>query len=868
MTEHQAPLFAPRADAEEPSFHGEGRKIVIIDGHALAYRSYYAIRELTNSKGRPVNAVFGFLRSLLKIVGEESEHDATVVTFDAPAKTFRHEQFDDYKAGRAPTPEDFPDQLATIQRLVDLLGLHRTEVPGLEADDLIGTIAKRCEARGYDVEILTPDRDMYQLVSDRIHVRGLDKQDRYGPDQVFEKYGVRVDQWTDYRALTGDSSDNIPGARGIGPVSARKLLERYGSLDAILADLDAVEPAGYAEKIRASLTDVQLSRELSCIVTHADIDIDPAAWARHETHDVELAALLRELEFGTILADLGLVGLAFADPDSSAASTDAPTAPPRTVDWDERPSPGVFGYVLDAEGAMGANVIELAAAGEGAVAQTHETDAIRAFLADLERVDAFDAKALCVAARTHGASPAAGDDPILMAYVLDSNNTDADTVIARYLGHQAADSAAERATAASALISMLPKRLAPRQMQVYEDIEQPLQDVLVAMETHGVAVDQDQLRAQSEELGAQIAAIEVRVRDVADDPELNLNSRDQVADLLYDRLGLKAGRKTSTGKRSTAVSVLEKLADDHEVVQDILAYRELGKLKGTYLDPLPKLVHPETGRIHTTFKQTAVATGRLSSVHPNLQNIPVRSEIGRRIRKAFVAPDGAVLIVADYSQIELRILAHVAQEPGLLDAFRSDQDIHSTTAAEIHDVPIEDVSPEMRRVAKTINFGVLYGMSAHRLGRELQIPYADAERFIQAYFERYPHVRRYIDETLAFCRKHGWVETLLGRRRFIPDIDSKNRNTREYAERTAYNMPIQGTAADVMKLAMLRLHPHLAEHDARLILQVHDELVVETPREHVEVVTDAVRDAMRGALDLDVPLAVEIGHGPNWLDAK
>lgn len=866
MSERQTPLFDPPSDPAARSAADTGRKVVVIDGHALAYRSYYAIRELTTSRGRSVNAVFGFLRSLLKILGEETERDATVVAFDAPAKTFRHDQFEDYKAGRAPTPEDFPDQLATIKRLVDLLGLHRTEVPGLEADDLMGTIARRCSERGWHVEVLTSDRDTYQLVSERVTVRGLDKNVRFGPDEVFEKYGVRVDQWTDFRALTGDSSDNIPGAKGIGPISARKLLERYGSLDAILADLDRVEPAGYAAKIRASLPEVELSRELSCIVTDADISIEPERWSRHDMERDALATLLRELEFGTIMVDLGLSDAGDAGSASDATGSGNPEL--AEVAWSDRPATSIVGYVLDSETALGADIVALAVVGPESVATASGDEEIREFLRQIEHVDALDAKALCIAARTYGGAPEAGDDPLLMAYVLDPADTDADAVARKHGAGTWNDDPTGRATLTARLLARLPAMLSEAQFELYETIEKPLQNVLVDMETNGVAVDVSVLRAQSEDLAEQLAGIEERVREVADDPALNLNSRDQIATLLYDVLGLEAGKRTSTGKRSTAVSVLEKLAREHAVVQDILAYRELTKLKGTYLDPLPELVHPETGRIHTTYKQTVVATGRLSSVHPNLQNIPIRTDVGRRIRSAFVAKEGATLVVADYSQIELRILAHIAQEPALVEAFRNGEDIHRRTAAEVHDVEPGEVTDGMRRVAKVINFGVLYGMSAHRLGRELQIPYADADRFIDRYFERYPHIRRYIDQTLAFCREHGYVETLLGRRRWIPDIESRNRNAREYAERTAYNMPIQGTAADIMKLAMLRLHPLLSDLDARLTLQVHDELVVEAANDRVDAVIGAVHDAMEGAYDLDVPLAVESGTGPNWLDAK
>ena len=843
MTETQAPLFA------EPR---NGHTVVVIDGHALAFRSYYAIRDLTTSTGRPVNAIFGFLRSLLRILHEEGEHDATVVTFDAPAKTFRHEQFEDYKAGRAPIPEDLSSQIDTIKRAIDLLGLYQIEVPGLEADDLIGTIAARCADRGYTVEIVTSDRDAYQLINDQVTVRGLDKHDRFGPREVFDKYGVTVAQWTDYRALTGDASDNIPGAKGIGPVGARKLLERYGSLDYILGNLDEVEPAGIADKVRDSLENVRFSRTLSTIVTDADIDVAPQAWAKRELQAEPLTALLTELEFGSLLRNLEL----------------SRSAEYREVAWGDIPAGAAIGFSLSDERAMSAELAELAVAADGQVASGPTGAAIEDLLAAKATVAAADAKALCVYARHRGLALEPGDDPLLMAYLLDPNTIAPEAVARRYGAPDWEETATSRAVATAELLQVLDGALAGKQRQLYLEIERPLQSVLADMEVCGVNVDRDLLEAQSQTLAAQIGGLEAQVRDIAGDPLLNLNSRDQLAALLYNQLGLQAGRKTSTGKRSTAVGVLEGLRDQHPVVDLILEYRELSKLKSTYLDPLPRLIHPDTGRIHTTFNQTVAATGRLSSVNPNLQNIPVRTEVGRQIRRAFVAGPEQLLLAADYSQIELRILAHIAEEGALVASFREGEDIHSRTAAEVHGVGLEAVTGEMRRVAKVINFGVLYGMSAHRLTRELGIDYDQAEAFIDTYFERYPAVRRYIDETLESCRQLGYVETLSGRRRIIPDINARNRNAREYAERAAYNMPIQGTAADIMKLAMLRLAPELPHFGARLILQVHDELIVETPEAAANELGPVIKTVMEGAYALAVPLVAEVGTGRNWLDAR
>lgn len=857
ITDQQVTLFdviEAKPGRNKGNTQANGHKIVIIDGHALAFRSYFAIRELTNSKGMATNAVYGFLRSLLRILKEEGEHDATVVTFDAPAKSFRHEQYEDYKAGRAPTPDDLPAQIRTIKELVKLLGLYQIEVPGLEADDLIGTIAKRSEQQGYAVEIITSDRDAYQLVTDRICVRGLDKADRYGPKEVFEKYGVRVDQWTDYRALTGDSSDNIPGAKGIGPVTAQKLLQTYDTLDYILENLDEVEPAKVAQKIRDSLEDVKFSRELSCIVTDADIEIAPERWAQRDLQTEALRALLADLEFGSIIRELEL--------DTNAAVTYT------SIPWKDAFFGGGTGFVLSEISPMTAELLELAVASADTVAKPEGDEELRSFFENADTVDACDAKALSVWARRHGFGTCPGDDPLLMAYVLDPNTTQPEMVAQRYGAPEWGKDAVSRAVVTAELLKALPPLLTGQLKELYEDIEKPVADVLAEMELCGIRIDTELLKRQSEALAEQLTEIENSVRAFAENPNLNLNSRDQLAELLYDKLQLQAGRKTATGKRSTAVSALEPLVDQHPVVSLILEYRELSKLKNTYLDPLPKLVHPATGRLHTTFNQTVTATGRLSSTNPNLQNIPIRTEIGREIRRAFIAAEGCKLLVADYSQIELRILAHMANEATLIEAFVQGEDIHRRTATAIHNIAPEEVTPSMRRVAKLINFGVLYGMSAHRLTRELGIEYAEADTFIRTYFDRYPNVQRYIDETLAFARKEGFVQTLLGRRRMIPDINTGNRNAREYAERTAYNMPIQGTAADIMKIAMIRLHPKLRELGAKMLLQVHDELIIEADEATAPAVASIVKETMEGAFEMRVPLVVEVGMGENWLDAK
>ncbi|MEM7734914.1 MAG: DNA polymerase I [Deinococcota bacterium] len=850
-------LFESEAEAKSQDASGETlntdtrHRIVVIDGHALAFRSYYAIRELTNSKGESTNAVYGFLRALLRILSEEGERDATVVTFDASERTFRHEQYKDYKAGRAPMPDDLPGQIDTIKNIVTLLGLYQIEQEGLEADDLFGTIATKAAALGYNVEIVTSDRDAYQLVSEHICVRGLDKRDRFGPEDVFEKYGVRVDQWIDYRALIGDPSDNIPGAKGIGPVTAKKLLQTYDTLDTILDDLDNVKPPKVADKVRASLEDVKFSKHLSKILVDVDIHMDIAGWADRQMDDAGLTEVLSQLEFNSMMRELGL---------SKHNAYE-------TVSW-QNAFFGTVGYVLSSDNPMTADLVELSVANAGTVATTTNKDEMLEYLAAADTIDACDAKRLCVWAACQGLKCTPGNDPLLMNYVLDTNAPPINVLANREGAGEWGDKAATRASVTAELLKTLPDKVKDQQQELYETLEQPMATVLVDMEHMGISLDVPFLEEQLASLEANLGRLENEVRTVAEDDSLNVNSRDQVAKLLYDKLGLKTGKKTSTGKRSTAVSALEPLRDQHEVVGTILEYRELAKLKSTYLEPLPKLINPTTGRLHTTFNQTVVATGRLSSTNPNLQNIPIRTDIGRQIRKGFVAASGHTLLVADYSQIELRILAHVAKEPALIEAFNAGEDIHRRTAAEVYGTSPEDVDATMRRIAKIINFGVIYGMSAHRLAKELEIPYDDADAFISTYFARYPSLRGYIDTTLDYARRHGYVETLLGRRRSIPDINAKNRNKREYAERTAYNMPIQGTAADIMKLAMIAMHPKLAEVDAKLLLQVHDEIIVEAPNDAANDAKEIIETTMREAYALDVPLVAEVGVGENWLVAK
>ncbi len=826
-----------------PLFEPKGR-VLLVDGHHLAYRTFHALKGLTTSRGEPVQAVYGFAKSLLKALKEDG--GSVIVVFDAKAPSFRHEAYEGYKAGRAPTPEDFPRQLALIKELVDLLGLVRLEVPGYEADDVLASLAKKAEKEGYEVRILTADKDLYQLLSDRIHVLHPEGY-LITPAWLWEKYGLRPDQWADYRALTGDESDNLPGVKGIGEKTARKLLEEWGSLETLLKNLDRLKPA-IREKILAHMDDLKLSWDLAKVRTDLPLEVDFAK--RREPDRERLRAFLERLEFGSLLHEFGLL-------ESPKALEEAPWPPPE----------GAFvGFVLSRKEPMWADLLALAAAREGRV---HRAPEPYKALRDLKEARGLLAKDLSVLALREGLGLPPGDDPMLLAYLLDPSNTTPEGVARRY-GGEWAEEAGERAALSERLFANLWGRLEgeERLLWLYREVERPLSAVLAHMEATGVRLDVAYLRALSLEVAEEIARLEAEVFRLAGHP-FNLNSRDQLERVLFDELGLPAiGKTEKTGKRSTSAAVLEALREAHPIVEKILQYRELTKLKSTYIDPLPDLIHPKTGRLHTRFNQTATATGRLSSSDPNLQNIPVRTPLGQRIRRAFIAEEGWLLVALDYSQIELRVLAHLSGDEDLIRVFQEGRDIHTETASWMFGVPREAVDPLMRRAAKTINFGVLYGMSAHRLSQELAIPYEEAQAFIERYFQSFPKVRAWIEKTLEEGRRRGYVETLFGRRRYVPDLEARVKSVREAAERMAFNMPVQGTAADLMKLAMVKLFPRLGEMGARMLLQVHDELVLEAPKERAEAVARLAKEVMEGVYSLAVPLEGEVGIGEDWLSAK
>jgi DNA polymerase I len=860
--EHGIPpqAYDPLPPAPRMSGGTKPKRVVIVDGHALAYRSYFGLargsERLQNSKGEPTHAIYGFIKTILKHLREglKKGEGAVIVVFDPPVKTFRHEMFSEYKAGRAETPEDLPKQIQRIKEIVDAMCLTRLELAGYEADDVIGTIAKRAEAEGIDAYILTSDRDAYQLLSDKVRVIGSDDK-LITPAEVKAKYGVSVEQWTDYRALTGDSSDNIPGAKGIGPKGAVKLLEVNGTLQHILDNLETAEPKKEVQKVKDSHMNVILSMELSRIITNLPLEMDLTAANQFLPDTERLIPLLRDLEMNSVLKEVQSL--------LESRGTTMPVAPEIQkreavmLEWSVPTKDAVWAFTLgNPNDPVGSSVLQLAyASADGS--SFAPTDYL-----PIGEVHAANAKALAIALKTEP-----GDDPLLMAYVLDPNNNNPEAICNRYLQEDWSKDTAVQAAQSRALLGKIRAELAPELEKLYTDLEKPVSKILARMEATGIRIDAAFFALLSNKFLNRMQETEKVIHELAGEV-FNVNSRDQLETILYDKLQLAAGKKTKlTGKRSTAVTALEPLIEEHPIIAQILEYREINKLRGTYLEPLPNMVNPKTGRLHTVFNQLGTATGRVSSINPNLQNIPVRTEIGRDIRKGFIAADGYKLISADYSQIELRILAHITQEENLIEGFRNNEDIHRRTAAAILNIPLETVTTDQRRGAKAINYGILYGMGAHRLSRDEGITHSQAKAFIEGYFAAYPGIKDYLETTKAHCHEHGYVQDLFGRRRYIPEINSKAFNVREAAERAAINMPIQGTSAGIIKRAMIDLEPQLEPYGARLLLQVHDELVLECPENHVQAVSNLVQRVMEDAFLLSVPLGVGIGVGDTWFDA-
>jgi len=910
--------------------------LVLFDGSSYLYRAFHALPSLTSSHGEPTGALLGVLNMLAKFLKEYPAPRVAVV-FDAPGKTFRDELFSAYKAHRPSMPQELRAQVTPLLEIIAAQGLPMLRVEGVEADDVIGTLARRAAAAGSRVLICTGDKDMAQLVDGSITLINTMSNTRLDRAGVKSKFDVMPEQIVDYLALAGDSADNIPGIRMVGPKTAAKLLAQYGSLDNLVAHANEVG-GKVGENLRAGLDTLELSRQLATIRTDVELPMDPAELTAGDADVPRLRELYSRFELRSLLRQLDGERAEQADSQAQeAAATHAaeagpyrPAGAPMARDYEtvltrehlhrwltqleqaelialdtettslDYMQAQIVGLSFSVEPGKAAYV-PLAHDYTGAPVQLDRGETLqtlRSLLEDPRRGKLghhlkYDAHVLA----NHGIALAGMRyDSMLESYVWDSVATrhDMDSAARRYLGvhtiayeavagkgakaipfnqvpiDRAAEYAAEDADITLQLHRMLWPKITsvPALERLYTDIEQPLVPVLLRMERRGVLVDRERLHAQSGELAARMRQL-VALAHAQAGTAFNIDSPKQLREVLFEKLGLPALRKTPTGQPSTAEDVLEELSAGYPLPRTVLDYRALAKLKSTYAEKLPEQINPRTGRIHTSYHQAVAQTGRLSSTDPNLQNIPIRTPEGRRIRQAFIAPPGHVLLAADYSQIELRIMAHLSGDEGLLRAFAEERDVHQATAAEVFATSPSAVTPEQRRLAKTINFGLIYGMSAFGLARQLGIERAAAQSYVERYFQRYPLVRRFMDETRRQAREQGYVETVFGRRLYLPDIRSGNPQTRQYAERSAINAPMQGTAADIIKRAMISVDAWCARHEdqGRLIMQVHDELVLEVARAHVAAVTEVVRKRMTEAAALRVPLRVEIGTGANWDEA-
>lgn len=867
--------------------------LYLVDGSNNLYRSYYAIRGLTNSAGFSTNAVYGFTQMLRKLL-KEQKPDAIAVTFDlAGGAASRKEQYADYKKDRKPMPDDLVPQVPLVREVVEAFGIPIIARSDVEADDLIGSLACRARDAGYDVVVATSDKDFFQLVGPGIRLWHTTREVMYGPEDVLEQFGVRPEQVVDVMAIWGDAIDNIPGVPGIGEKGAKSLIAEYGTLENLLAQVDQVPKKGHREKLTEHADQARLSRTLATIRCDLDVEVDPTRLQMSNPDRGRLHELFARLEFHSLMQEY-----LPAEPEEAPASYLLETDPQRVSEW----LAGNQRIAIHAEprsiGHPELAVLALSAEpGNAIVVPLNEAElvaVVRSALQDGREVISHDMKAQLRRLGDAGLpQPAIFQDPMLESYALNPGaySHAFESLVRERLRHDvtlrkeldkvsALLDADERGVAFAGEKSdyslRLHQILEPELQKdaalqgIYERIELPLVPVLARMEGKGIRIDVPLLEQMSQTMGLQIETLEQEIYREAGQ-EFNINSPSQLGFILFEKLQYPVMKKTQkTKSSSTGVEVLRELAAmGHRVPQLIMEHRELHKLKSTYVDALPQLAAPD-GRVRSTFNQAVASTGRLSSSDPNLQNIPIRTAQGREIRKAFVAEPGYVLLSADYSQIELRVLAHVTGDEGLIDAFRRNADIHRATAARIFNVHEDLVTPDQRRASKTINFGVLYGMSAFRLSNELGISTHEAKSFIEAYFGRYPRIREYLDATLAECRASGKVTTLFGRVRHIPEIHNRSFTIRGNAERMATNAPIQGTAADLMKMAMINLDRRLREEcaSASMLLTVHDEIVIEIPESEVERLAPIVRETMESVQSLAVPLAVDLHWGPSWYDAK
>ncbi|ADH98871.1 DNA polymerase I [Salisediminibacterium selenitireducens] len=876
-------------------------KLVLIDGNSIAYRAFFALPLLNTDKGVYTNAVYGFTTMLLKVL-EEQKPTHLMVAFDAGKSTFRHETFKEYKGKREKTPPELAEQLPVMRDLLKAFNIDHVELTNYEADDIIGTLATQVKGKeDWDVHIYTGDKDLLQLVNGQttVHLtkKGITNVDTYQVKDIDERYGLKPEQIIDMKGLMGDSSDNIPGVPGVGEKTALKLLKEHGSVEEVYQHLDEVSGKKLKEKLEANEEQALMSKQLATIFLEVPLEIKPDDLKRGEPDQAALSSLFKELEFQSLLSRIGEEEEEKVDMEDlpvTRLSSDNPLENKHLV------SPSALYVEMLEENYHQGSIIGVAIANETGIYYVEAEEALTSDVFkkwaedDQKEIYTFDAKRTVVALGWAGIDLSNTTFDIQMAsYLIDpaSGSHEIADIANRKNGIQVqtdeavygkgkkqaipeAEELSQHLGRKAAAILDLKKNLEQelrdnRQWELFQDLEMPLSVILGRMEANGVSVDQQELETIGKDLTERLAKLEQQIYEAAGQ-SFNINSPKQLGKVLFEDLGLPVLKKTKTGY-STSADVLEKLKGEHDVIDHILFYRQLGKLNSTYIEGLLKVIHPKTGKIHTIFNQAVTQTGRLSSTEPNLQNIPVRLEEGRKIRRAFVpSKPGSKLFAADYSQIELRVLAHISKDENLISAFQEGMDIHTKTASDVFGVKGNEVTAEMRRTAKAVNFGIVYGISDYGLSQNLGISRKKAQTFIDKYFESYPGVKTYMEDIVAEAREQGYVTTMLQRRRYLPDLTSRNFNQRSFAERTAMNTPIQGSAADIIKKAMVDMATELERQNLKsvMLLQVHDELIFEVPEDEIETMEKLVKDVMESTIELNVPLITDMATGDTWYDAK
>ncbi|MBC8412739.1 DNA polymerase I [bacterium] len=886
--------------------------LYLIDGNSFLYRAFYAIRGLSASDGTPTNAIFGFTSMIMKLINEKKP-DFFAIVFDAPGPTHRHELYDQYKAHRSAMPDELRSQIPVIKEIIDALKIPTMQMQGYEADDILGTLAVRAGSQGMEVFIATGDKDMCQVVGPNVRLYDTMKGNTTEEKDIVERYGITPSQFPEVLALMGDASDNIPGAPGIGEKTAVKLLKEYGNLETLINECANIKNTKARNAVSDNIDNIRLSLQLATIPTDLDVgmeiaDLKPGEpdrgrlleyFRRYELHSLvkllpaEAAGQVPEMvtheaQYEALLDAEALSRALGEIKDILAIDTETTSKDPIAAE--------LVGISFATTGDR-AYYVPIAHKYEGAPVQLSMKEVLKQMTPILENPgiikSGHNIKYDFIVLQNAGVRMRGiGYDTMVASYLLNPNKPGhgLDATALEQLGVQMisfkdvvtkgmkdfSEVAIETATSYSgedsAVTYRLMEKFRPMIMEegldkLFNDMEIPLIEVLADMETAGIKLDSDKMNKFSVKMGKELASIEQRIYFLAGE-EFNINSPKQLQVVLFDNLGLKPLKKTKTGY-STNIDVLEQLALVHELPQEIIEYRGLSKLKNTYVDALPRLVNERTGRIHTSFNQTVTATGRLSSSEPNMQNIPVRGSWGPKIRETFIAEKGCMILASDYSQIELRIFAHLSGDPVMVDVFKNDGDIHTATACGLFGVAPELVTKDMRRRAKTVNFGVVYGISPYGLSNQLGIPVDEARNYIDTYFTRFCGVKKYIDELIEDTSKKGYITTIFGRKRAIPELMSSNGNTRQFGERLATNSPIQGSAADIIKVAMIKISKRLKEEkmNARMLLQVHDELLFEVPEAEIDSVRQLVREEMEGVIKLKVPLKVDIGAGVNWAEA-